>query len=86
MYLHAAPPSYEESVLFGYPQIEDEEDQHPIGHQRYTPRYPVYHFNDDVVDIQVDAQVNASATDEASSSVDANLHSEKLREKIGNWN
>lgn len=84
-------------MLSGYAQIEDEEDQHPIGHQQFKPRYPVYHYNDNNAEVtngqQIDAQTHAhaTATDEAtdgaaSSSIDANLHSEKLRENIGNWN
>lgn len=40
----SAPPSYEETVG-GHRRIDDE-DQHPIGHQLYTPRYPVYNFNE----------------------------------------
>ncbi|KAJ6635048.1 Arrestin domain-containing protein 3, partial [Pseudolycoriella hygida] len=38
------PPSYEETVG-GHRSIDDDE-QHPIGHQPYVPRYPVYNFND----------------------------------------
>uniref|UniRef100_A0A336MDB3 CSON015362 protein n=1 Tax=Culicoides sonorensis TaxID=179676 RepID=A0A336MDB3_CULSO len=39
-----APPSYEES-MYGSVQIEDPEDEHPIGKNSFTPRYPVYHFD-----------------------------------------
>lgn len=93
----SAPPSYEESVLFGNRQIEDEDDQHPIGQQLYTPRYPVYHFNDTDDSSaafemtrndngnRIESDVNTSTISEAST-IDANIHSEKLRDKIGNWN
>ncbi|XP_037038611.1 arrestin domain-containing protein 17-like isoform X2 [Bradysia coprophila] len=42
-YQEMPPPSYEETVG-GHRRIDDDE-QHPIGHQLYAPRYPVYNFN-----------------------------------------
>lgn len=68
--IFVAPPSYEES-LYGNRQIEDAEDQHPIGQQAYNPRYPVYHFTE--------PQTAPQTTTE-------NSHPAKLLEKIENWN
>lgn len=42
-FLSIAPPSYEE-FMYGSVQIEDPEEQHTLGKKPYTPRYPVYHF------------------------------------------
>lgn len=30
--------------MYGSVQIEDPEDEHPLGKNAFTPRYPVYHF------------------------------------------
>jgi hypothetical protein len=43
--MHAAPPSYEESV-FGRVEIRDEnDDEHTSGQMGWAPSYPVYHYD-----------------------------------------
>lgn len=31
--------------MYGSVQIEDPEETHPLGKNAFTPRYPVYHFD-----------------------------------------
>lgn len=79
-----APPSYEESQ-YGNRQIEEAEDQHPIGQQLYTPRYPVYNFDQSVEQEPVEPTV-VMETDGRRGGAGCGSHSAKIMEKVDNWN
>lgn len=68
--------------MFGNRQIEDEDDQHPIGHhQTYTPRYPVFRFHT-IIEEEDEEQTNGPSADG-----NDNLgfsHSEKFRQNVQN--
>lgn len=88
--MSAAPPSYEESQ-YGNRQIEDAEDQHPIGHQPYTPRYPVYNFDERIEAVPAEAVVENGGGRRGNGGASgcvagSNSHSAKIMEKVDNWN